>query len=176
MPPGWFAVLPLPCRVPGWSLLEGGCVWGLGEQDPPRPGSGMFCGAYVPCVWCVTPWALGLPAGCPRVPSAGSQDPNCGFGVVLPWPPSFGSVATLVPPSPPSWGPRRRLQRGFASPPACYWCLAPHPAPRTPFPAQGPSVQAGGSFWVGFVGNAGEAPAQGPSGGGSRGFNWFHLG
>lgn len=64
----------------------------------------MFCGACVPRVWCVTSWALGLPAGCPRVPSAGSLDPNCGFGVTLPWPPSFGSAATLVPPPPPRVG------------------------------------------------------------------------
>lgn len=51
-------------------------------------------------------------------------------------------------------------------------CLAPHPALCTPFPAQ-----AGGSFWVGFAGNAeGEAPAQGPSGGGSRGLIGSILG
>lgn len=97
LPPGWFVVLPLPCRVPDLSLLEGWVYLGSGGARPPRLGSGMFCGACVPCVWCVMPWALSFQAGCPRFPSAGSLDPNCRFGVTLPWPNVLGVL--------PSWSP-----------------------------------------------------------------------
>lgn len=80
LPPGWFMVLSLPCRVLA-GLFWGVGVFGVwGSRTPHRLGSGAFCGACAPCVWCVTPWALSLPAVCLCVPPAGSLDPNWIWG------------------------------------------------------------------------------------------------
>lgn len=112
---GWAVAPRLVCSAAfalqsAWLVSFGGWVYlGCGGAGPPQLRSCTFCRACVPCVWCVMPWALGLPAGCPCVSSAGSLDPNCGFGVILPWPSPFGSIAILVLPPPLNWGPHGGL-------------------------------------------------------------------
>lgn len=165
----------MPCRVPGWSLFGGVDVFEVwGSRTPSGWGVLCFVGHVCP-VSGVSPHGLWVsPRAVPMSPLLGHWTQTVDLGSHRLGPHLLG---VLPPPPPLSWAPCGGLQRGFASPPSCHWCLVPHPAPCTPFPAWGPPVQAGGSFWVGFAGNAeGEAPAQGPSGGGSRGFNWFHLG
>lgn len=143
---------------------------GSGGAGPPQAGE-----------WCVL-W--GMCALCLLCHPVGSMSPllghwtQTGYGVTPPWPPSFGSVATLVPPPPLlSWGSWGGSPAWLRLPSWLPLVLRSSPWPVHSFSLTGTLGPAWGLILDWVFGKCGRrSPSQGPSGGGSRGFNWFHLG